>query len=110
MAGSAPDEDASWEMRLHVLYSQAFYRKHGFVLDGASKVEHGVHEVRMKRPASRVQPGRNWCAKRELEAEPLAHDVGQRVGQPVGGVLVGRFDHDTDQRLGARGTQEHAAG
>ena len=29
--------------------AQAFYRKHGFVADGATQVENGVHEIRMVR-------------------------------------------------------------
>jgi GNAT superfamily N-acetyltransferase len=29
--------------------AQAFYRKHGFVVDGAAKVEDGVREIRMVR-------------------------------------------------------------
>ena len=29
--------------------AQAFYRKHGFVTDGATQVEDGVHEIRMVR-------------------------------------------------------------
>ena len=29
--------------------AQAFYRKHGFVADGASQVDHGVREIRMVR-------------------------------------------------------------
>jgi GNAT superfamily N-acetyltransferase len=29
--------------------AQAFYRKHGFTVDGASKVEDGIREVRMTR-------------------------------------------------------------
>lgn len=30
--------------------AQAFYRKHGFVADGAAQVEDGVREIRMVRP------------------------------------------------------------
>jgi predicted GNAT family N-acyltransferase len=29
--------------------AQAFYRKHGFVADGATQVEDGVREIRMVR-------------------------------------------------------------
>jgi predicted GNAT family N-acyltransferase len=29
--------------------AQAFYRKHGFVADGAAQVEDGVREIRMVR-------------------------------------------------------------
>ncbi|GEL93545.1 GNAT family N-acetyltransferase [Cellulomonas composti] len=32
--------------------AQAFYRKHGFVPDGTTKVDHGVHELRMVRPGA----------------------------------------------------------
>ena len=32
--------------------AQAFYRKHGFVPDGRSKVEDGVREIRMVRPST----------------------------------------------------------
>lgn len=30
--------------------AQAFYRKHGFVSDGATKLDHGIRMVRMVRP------------------------------------------------------------
>jgi GNAT superfamily N-acetyltransferase len=33
--------------------AQAFYRKHGFVADGATQVEDGVHEIRMARDVQR---------------------------------------------------------
>jgi ribosomal protein S18 acetylase RimI-like enzyme len=32
--------------------AQAFYRKHGFAPDGTSKLDHGVHEIRMVRAAA----------------------------------------------------------
>ena len=35
--------------------AQAFYRRHGFVADGAVQVEHGVREVRMVRDRQRQQ-------------------------------------------------------
>jgi len=33
--------------------AQAFYRKHGFVADGAAQVEDGVREIRMVRGGQR---------------------------------------------------------
>jgi ribosomal protein S18 acetylase RimI-like enzyme len=33
--------------------AQAFYRKHGFVADGTTQVEHGVREIRMVRDVRR---------------------------------------------------------
>ena len=38
--------------------AQAFYRKHGFVADGAVQVEHGVREVRMVRGRQPGPPAR----------------------------------------------------
>jgi L-amino acid N-acyltransferase YncA len=49
--------------------AQAFYRKHGFAFDGTTKVEDGVDEVRMIRPA----PAAAWV--------PSAHrGVGRSSG------------------------------
>lgn len=36
--------------------AQAFYRKHGFVFDGAEQTDDGVRERRMVRPAGRQLP------------------------------------------------------
>ncbi|MEO2132894.1 GNAT family N-acetyltransferase [Microbacterium sp.] len=48
--------------------AQAFSAKHGFVLDGTVRVDEGVHELRMTRPARSSAAGR-----RDLdEAEPAA--------------------------------------
>ena len=48
--------------------AQAFYAKHGFVPDGTVRVDDGVREVRMTRPARSSAAGR-----RDLdEAEPAA--------------------------------------
>jgi predicted GNAT family N-acyltransferase len=36
--------------------AQAFYRKHGFVADGAAQVEGGVREIRMVRGMQHSRP------------------------------------------------------
>lgn len=50
----APDESVALWVADPNPRAQAFYRKHGFVADGATQVEGGMREVRMIRP----QPGR----------------------------------------------------
>lgn len=44
-----PDESASLWVADPNPRAQGFYRKHGFRADGASKIEDGVHEIRMTR-------------------------------------------------------------
>jgi ribosomal protein S18 acetylase RimI-like enzyme len=47
-----PDESAGLWVADPNPRAQAFYRKHGFVADGATQVEGGVREIRMTRGAS----------------------------------------------------------
>jgi ribosomal protein S18 acetylase RimI-like enzyme len=51
-----PEESAALWVAAPNPRAQAFYRKHGFVADGAAQVEGGVREIRMVR--STVGPGK----------------------------------------------------
>jgi len=48
----SPDESAALWVADPNPRAQAFYRKHGFAPDGTSKVDDGVHEIRMVRISS----------------------------------------------------------
>jgi GNAT superfamily N-acetyltransferase len=48
----APELDAALWVADPNPRAQAFYRRHGFSPDGATKVEDGVREIRMRRPSA----------------------------------------------------------
>ncbi|HEY8588803.1 MAG TPA: GNAT family N-acetyltransferase [Naasia sp.] len=60
--------------------AQAFYRRHGFVPDGAAQTVDGVDEIRMIRAAGDSQPARNAAEPRD---EPEPHN-GEGRGHPEG--------------------------
>ncbi|HEY5980259.1 MAG TPA: GNAT family N-acetyltransferase [Microlunatus sp.] len=78
-----PDESAMLWVADPNPRAQAFYRKHGFVADGAAQVEGGVREIRMVRGARHVidsprvavevnasRPGRDHTSQRHQRRSP----------------------------------------
>jgi hypothetical protein len=58
--------------------AQAFYRKHGFVADGAAQVEDGMREIRMVRTAQHGRQSRSLSRGFEPARGPVPRESGDQ--------------------------------